>query len=54
MVRWEERRKLSGGTGYPAGILIFCRCPRIGCTREVTGAENRPRGKEGVGVHTFE
>lgn len=43
--------------GYPLSrgdSPVFCRCPRMGCTREVTGAENLLRGKVWVCTHLNE
>lgn len=49
------RREKGTQWGHPLSrgdSPVFCRCPRTGCTREVTGA--RSAKGEGVGVHTFE
>lgn len=51
------REKKRTQWGYPLSrgdSPVFCRCPRMGCTREVTGAENLLRGKVWVCTHLNE
>lgn len=51
----EEKKKTQSGYTLSRGDSpVFCRCPGMGCTREVIGTENPSKGKVWVCTHLNE